>query len=145
MRCFNSVAEFCLEIENCHLITSQGCWEWAVAGIGLSCLSEVPWEQASASGPVLCGVVRSWYEVGTNTCKILVAPCQNSAGDPVYDSMPDRRFRRKHGHFSDRSCTASKLHHRTYTFPLQPLPALYINWCKPQCEVSPNCLVSLGP
>ena len=116
-----------------------------MSGMSLSCLAEAPWEHPDAGGPVLCRAVQSWYEVGANVCKILAAPCQNSADDPVYDSMPDRQFKHKHRHFSDRSCTASKLHHRTYTFPLQPLPAVYINWCKSQCEVSPNCLASLDP
>jgi len=55
MRCFHSVARFCVELESCRLITSQGGWGQVVSGTG----AEVRREHANARGPVLRGTVQS--------------------------------------------------------------------------------------
>lgn len=142
MRCFNPCAQFCTEIEDCHLITSRGSW-WAVSVIGLSCITAAHW--CWGTGPMQGCIIQSCYEVGTNMCKMLAAPCQKNAADLVCNSMQHGQFKHEHGCFLERNCTARRLHHRTRIFPLQPRPAVYVNWCKSQCEVSPNCLASLGP
>lgn len=141
IRYFNSVARFGLEIENCDSIPSQGSRDGAVPGSG----RPASLERAGGGGRALCGVVRSGYEVGPNACKTRGAPCRQSAAEAAHGGVPDGQVARKRGRFSCGSCTASGRHRGTDTLPLQPPPAVYLNWCKSQCEVSPKPLVSLGP
>lgn len=106
MRCFNSAAQFCLEIENWCLITRSGSGESALSDTSLSCFAQVLWELADARDTVFVScfaqvlwgllmphnpvwgctkLLRSWHQDG---CKTLAAPCQIAADDPAYGSMP---------------------------------------------------------